>query len=81
MPNGFGLHDVLGNVHEWVQDGFGDYSGVPETDPKGDSSAWFGRVFRGGSWVDAPSTYRAGAPGGGVGRFSYGGFRLVRTES
>ena len=80
-PNGFGLHDFLGNVREWVQDGFGDYSGVPETDPEGDTSAWFGRVFRGGSWFDESSTCRAGARGGGIGRFSYVGFRLARTGS
>ena len=49
--NGYGLHDVHGNVDEWVQDCWNDsYSGAPT-----DGSAWTsgdcsGRVLRGGSW-------------------------------
>ena len=50
-PNGYGLHDVHGNVDEWVQDCWNDsYLGAPT-----DGSAWTsgdcsGRVLRGGSW-------------------------------
>lgn len=49
--NGYGLHDVHGNVDEWVQDCWNDsYLGAPT-----DGSAWTsgdcsGRVLRGGSW-------------------------------
>ena len=49
--NGYGLHDVHGNVDEWVQDCWNDsYFGAPT-----DGSAWTsgdcsGRVLRGGSW-------------------------------
>ena len=34
-PNGYGLHDTLGNVAEWVGDWFGDYTKEAKTDPTG----------------------------------------------
>jgi formylglycine-generating enzyme required for sulfatase activity len=54
-PNAFGLHDMHGNVWEWVQDcGNGSYNGALS-----DGSAWTTgdcsrRVLRGGSWGDFP---------------------------
>lgn len=48
--NAFGLHDMIGNVWEWVQDTWHDsYQGAPD-----DGRAWEAssgsRVVRGGSW-------------------------------
>ena len=54
-PNPWGLHDLHGNVLEWVQDRWhGNYDGAPT-----DGSAWEScdsaddRVLRGGSWRTA----------------------------
>ena len=58
VANAFGLHDMLGNVREWVQDWHGRYSGGNVTDPTGPSSGRY-RVQRGGAWCDAASNSRA----------------------
>jgi formylglycine-generating enzyme required for sulfatase activity len=75
--NAFGLHDMLGNVQEWVQDLWHEsYVGAPS-----DGSPWLRggdasmRVLRGGTWADpargARSAYRngmtAGFRNGGIG--------------
>lgn len=59
-PNPFGLHDVHGNVWEWVEDSYHkNYEGAPT-----DGSAWQAdgnngdRVMRGGAWYDV-SYYRS----------------------
>jgi formylglycine-generating enzyme required for sulfatase activity len=48
--NAFGLHDIHGNVWEFCEDWFGDYSTEPATDPKGAANGEY-RVLRGGSWA------------------------------
>jgi formylglycine-generating enzyme required for sulfatase activity len=82
LANAFGFHDMLGNVHEWVNDGYGPYSSAAQTNPTGPVSA-SSRVFRGGSWYDdsynvRSSTRDSGTPGDG---YAYGdvGFRVART--
>ena len=80
--NGFGLHDVLGNVWEWVEDCWnGSYEGAPA-----DGSAWESgdcerRVLRGGSWSNGPgnlrSAFRIRYPTGR--RHNFAGFRVART--
>ena len=63
LPNAFGLHDVLGNVQEWVEDlEWGKYAGGAVTDPFGPSVNWDGRrVLRGGTWNSAPDHCRSAA--------------------
>jgi formylglycine-generating enzyme required for sulfatase activity len=58
LANGYGLHDMAGNVNEWVNDWYGDYSGAPQTDPTGPASG-ASRVVRGGSWFVNPYDLRA----------------------
>jgi formylglycine-generating enzyme required for sulfatase activity len=48
-PNGFGLHDTLGNVWEWVNDYWGPLGSEPEVDPTGPAKGTNG-VIRGGAW-------------------------------
>lgn len=49
LPNELMLHDMSGNVHEWCQGWYGDYSSEAVTDPTGPAGST-GRVYRGGSW-------------------------------
>jgi formylglycine-generating enzyme required for sulfatase activity len=81
--NGFGLHDMLGNVYQWAEDTWhGNYQGAPT-----DGSAWTtgdsdsARVVRGGCWGYIPVRLRS------ANRLNYFpdhrdyyiGFRLART--
>ena len=83
--NAFGLHDMHGNVWEWVEDCWrGSYGGAPS-----DGTAWTAggdcrqRVLRGGGWVSSPNNVRT------ANRFRDNtdyrnnsiGFRVARTLS
>ena len=81
--NGYGLHDVHGNVWEWVEDCWhASYTGAPK-----DGRAWTmggdctRRVLRGGSWYNSPTRLRAAnRDGNGTGfRSIIFGFRVART--
>ena len=81
--NAWGLHDMHGNVREWVEDCWHDsYVGAP-----GDGSAWRSggcrpRVMRGGSWSSVTwnlrSAYRDRASRSY--RSFYLGFRVARDK-
>jgi iron(II)-dependent oxidoreductase len=54
-PNGYGLHDMAGNVAEWVADAYDAdyYERSPAENPRGPERGRF-RVFRGGGWHTGP---------------------------
>ena len=78
--NGLGLYDMQGNVVEWVEDRYEEYSKSPVVDPKG--SSWNPYIMaRGGGW---DSRARHVRPANRIGskpdsRDNALGFRLVRT--
>jgi formylglycine-generating enzyme required for sulfatase activity len=47
----FGVHDMAGNVDEWVKDWFGNYTAGASVDPTGPASGQK-RVIRGGNWKE-----------------------------
>ena len=80
--NGFGLHDMHGNVWEWVEDCYKDsYSGAPADGSAFVNQSCSYRVLRGGSWFIDPRILRSAY------RFRYSpssrdvslGFRVART--
>ena len=82
-PNVWGLHDMHGNVYEWVQDCWNmNYQGAPA-----DGSAWESgnycsqRVLRGGSWGLNSMSLRSASRFSLTSstRFHIIGFRVART--
>lgn len=60
LANGFGLHDIHGNVWEWVQDCWNEsYEGAPSDGAALEQGDCSRRVLRGGSWFYAPEGLRS----------------------
>ncbi len=81
-PNAFGLHDLPGNVQEWVEDCHReDLSGQPPDGAAYLSGSCEKRVVRGGSWwysaMHHRSAFRFGFTSGN--RNDFIGFRIART--
>jgi len=66
-PNAWGLHDMHGNVAEWVLDEYDEthYANLKEEISAPDAVRWptqlFPRVIRGGCWFDEPAQCRSAA--------------------
>ena len=83
QPNVFGLHDMHGNVWEWVQDCWNDnYVGAPN-----DGQAWTSgdcgqHTLRGGSWYNGPRALHSATRTKRTlaSRRSHMGFRLVQED-
>ena len=81
LPNPWGLYDITGNVSEWCQDEYEEYSSQDAIDPiiKNGSESY---IYRGGSytfntWDDARSNSRR-AESEKNSRLRYVGFRIVK---
>ncbi len=83
-PNGWGLHDMLGNVWEWTWDRFEFYDTGMAIDPvgPGGGSPRVFRARRGGGWdswaLGCRASRRSGISAGK--RRAHLGFRLVTTR-
>lgn len=82
--NAWGLHDIHGNVWEWVHDWYSEtyYANSPEADPQGPESGTHHSV-RGGSWHSSATSWRSSyrKPYKPDYRGISIGFRIVMTNS
>ncbi|MBO7382048.1 MAG: formylglycine-generating enzyme family protein [Muribaculaceae bacterium] len=80
-PNELGIYDMSGNVMEWCEDWYDDYTSSSQTNPTGPQSGSY-RVARGGSWNYDATSCRVSRRAYGIPLFStqFYGFRLALSE-
>jgi formylglycine-generating enzyme required for sulfatase activity len=81
LPNEWGLYDMHGNVWEWCQDIYREYSNNHAVDPCS-TTAQIGYVRRGGSWINSASHCRSAYRNFWEAdcAFNYLGFRIVLAQ-
>lgn len=78
LPNELGIYDMSGNVYEWCQDRYGNYTSDSQINPQGPSIGP-NRVLRGGCWRFFASYCRVSYRNNYIssGRYNYNGLRLA----
>ena len=78
-PNEIGLYDMSGNLNEWCNDEWSDYTAEAQVNPKGPSTGSATRIRRGGCWENYYRVCRVAYRGqsGLKARSNTFGFRLV----
>ena len=78
-PNAFGLHDMFGNVEEWVADCWHpSYENAPAYAREWTAGCYSSRVVRGGAFDSPPGDLRVSARNMGRSPTDSRGFRVVR---
>ena len=78
LPNGFGLHDMLGNVWEFCSTRYAKYPKGPVTDPL-DGDPKRGYAVRGGGWSNMAADVRCASRNADPPHFGHSnlGFRVA----